>query len=556
MRDPSKTVTVEGLGPAATGVILLLGAALSVLVWQALRRQQDVQAEQDTGRYAAVLAKEVEGYVDGLFEGLHLRAEFWASTGVDSKAGYQSVEIFVKENPAILAVLRADPSWQVAGSEEGKEVLRQIVSEFARTESAKALDEVIGPLHLRDGRPIFGFRIRVSELEEHDGTLYAAFAPDVALKSLLEESRALGYAISVNAGETELYRRDSAPARDRVRFARSEPITPRVGARWTMTVWPTTAVMPASPLESPVVVLAIGLLASSLLAAAVHFGTLAWRRASALRLANTALVEQIDESRRGEHELKSLSEELEARVAQRTAELEETIVELETFNYSASHDLRGPLGAVINFAAILSEDYGPRLDATGKEHLERIVRSASAAVSMMDALLAYSRSGRAELHKVPLDMRRLAHEVCEELTSSYPALGCAVKIGDLPDAYADESMMRFVLSNLISNACKFAKDQEPRVEIGGNPGAGEMIYFVRDDGIGFDMRFADKLFKVFERLHPSDRYQGHGVGLAIVARMVRRHGGRVWAQGAVDKGATFYFTLPVPEGADDGRSTS
>jgi light-regulated signal transduction histidine kinase (bacteriophytochrome) len=235
-------------------------------------------------------------------------------------------------------------------------------------------------------------------------------------------------------------------------------------------------------------------------------------------------------------------------VEQRTAELEDTIVELETFNYSVSHDLRGPLGAVINFAAILGEDYRDRLDEAGQECLTRIVRSAGAAVSMMDALLAYSRSGRTELRKVPLDMRRLVREVLGEI--GRPELTCNVKVGDLPDAVADENMMRFIWSNLISNACKFAlPGGQPQVEISGSVAAGEVTYAVRDGGIGFDMRYADKLFKVFERLHPSGDYEGHGVGLAIVARMVRRHGGRVWAHGAVGKGATFFFTVPVLDGS-------
>jgi light-regulated signal transduction histidine kinase (bacteriophytochrome) len=144
-------------------------------------------------------------------------------------------------------------------------------------------------------------------------------------------------------------------------------------------------------------------------------------------------------------------------------------------------------------------------------------------------------------------------EVCRELAATTPDLLCDIKIGDLPIAFADEGMMRFVFTNLIGNACKFTRPGEaPRVEVGGHIGSDEIVYFVRDEGIGFDMRFAEKLFKVFERLHAAEGYGGHGVGLAIVARMVRRHGGRVWAQGAVGKGATFSFTVAMT-GADDGR---
>jgi light-regulated signal transduction histidine kinase (bacteriophytochrome) len=329
-----------------------------------------------------------------------------------------------------------------------------------------------------------------------------------------------------------------------------------VGTSWTLSAWPTSTTTLAFYDRGPLLVLCAGLVASALIALAVHYGTLAWRRADALRASNAELEQQIAETRRGEGDLKRLSEELEARVEQRTAELNETILELETFNYSVSHDLRGPLGAVINFAAILREDCESRFDASGKECLARIERSAATAVSMMDALLAYSRSGRTELSKTDLDMRRLVREVCVELAAASPNLADAVKIGDLPSAYADEKMMRFVFANLVSNSFKFALPGEaPRVEVGGSDSGSEVTYFVRDEGVGFDMRFGDKLFKVFERLHGSDEYAGHGVGLAIVARMVRRHGGRVWAQAAVGKGATFTFTLPSRD-AGHARSTS
>jgi light-regulated signal transduction histidine kinase (bacteriophytochrome) len=208
-----------------------------------------------------------------------------------------------------------------------------------------------------------------------------------------------------------------------------------------------------------------------------------------------------------------------------------------------SHDLRGPLGAVINFAAILREDYGDRLDATGVDYLQRIVASASSAVTMMDALLAYSRSGRTELEKTNLDMKRLVKEVCDEVAAGRPQWRSSVKVGDLPNVRADENMMRFIFTNLISNAFKFArKGEDPRVEIDGSPGSDEVVFSVRDHGIGFDMRFADKLFKVFERLHSSDDYAGHG----SVSRSSRG-----WCDGmadaaglgAVDKGAAFSFTV-------------
>jgi len=384
--------------------------------------------------------------------------------------------------------------------------------------------------------------------------VFAAFDPSIALHELLDE-RALGYGIRVSVGDRELYRRP-ANAAIPAELVQSDSVSLGIGSEWILSTWPIATTALSFYQQGPLLVLLSGLLASTLIAFAVHYGTLAWRRADALRDANLQLERQIEETQRGQGDLRQLSEELEARVEQRTAELHETIVELETFNYSVSHDLRGPLGAVINFAAILREDYDGLLDASGRDILARIVQSATAAVSMMDALLAYSRSGRSELHKVPLGVARLVREIEYEFVATSPKYAGTVKIGDLPDVVADEGMLRFIFTNLLSNACKFAKPGEsPSVEIGGHVSGDEAVFHVRDAGVGFDMRFAEKLFKVFERLHPSDDYPGHGVGLAIVARMVRRHGGHVWAQGAVGKGATFYFTIPVRDGSGDGTKS-
>jgi signal transduction histidine kinase len=430
------------------------------------------------------------------------------------------------------------------GSDEGIQLLEKMIPMIERSGEGSEGDVVIGPLTIDGRRPLYGLRIR-TELVQPAAELYAAFDPSIALKNLLSE-RGLGYGLRVRSGDYELFRRVPPDAEMLLDLTHSEPVAPGFGADWTLSAWPSSTTALAFYDQGPLLVLVAGLAASALLALSVHYGTLAWRRSDALRTSNVELERQIAETRRNQGDLQVLSLELESRVEQRTAELHETIVELETFNYSVSHDLRGPLGAVINFAAILREDYEERLDASGRDILTRIVQSASAAVSMMDALLAYSRSGRAELKKLPLDVARLVREVNAEFVAASPQHACAVAIKDLPDVVADEGMLRFIFSNLISNACKFTRSGEgPRVEVGGSVAANEATFYVRDEGVGFDMRYAEKLFKVFERLHSSDHYPGHGVGLAIVARMVRRHGGRVWAQAAPDKGATFYFTVPV-----------
>jgi signal transduction histidine kinase len=551
---PDEKIHVEGLGPVAILVILVLGACLSVLLWNNLSRHWEQEVERQTDGYATSLGEVLEGKLLRLDALLRRRAQSWVTPtfATDPGAWLASVEILLAENPGMLAVQRSNVGEEIAGSVEGEQILREILPQARRQEVDVDGDFAIGPLPTRDGRSIFGMQVAAVSDEGEARSVFAVFDAQQLIERSLE-NRALGFEIVVSAGGQELYRRDAAGGPLRSSLRKSRSIMVPAGKPWLIEVSPSNSTQLASWEQGPAIALAAGLLASGLIAAAVHYGTLSWRRERVLRRANLALEQQVSDTRRGQGELRELSEALEARVSERTHELNETVVELETFNYSVSHDLRGPLGAIINFAAILKEDYGKQFDATGLEHLERIVGSATSAVSIMDALLAFSRSGRSELRKTRLDMARVAREVCEEIGVSHPELPCAVKIGELPSAFADENMMRFVFTNLISNACKFTqKGESPQVEVGGSRGSNENVYYVRDAGIGFDMRFAEKLFKVFERLHASEGYDGHGVGLAIVARMVRRHGGRYWAQGAVGKGATFFFTVP-DAGVEDGR---
>jgi signal transduction histidine kinase len=484
--------------------------------------------------------------IDRLYADLQRRGAFWAELAETDPMAVR-VEVFMEENPSVLAVATPALGKVVAASPEAHERLVRWHAD------ALLPDAVIGPATLADGRRVMGANLRISYLGDEQRSIFAVYDPGQRLRSLFAEAaHDFGFAVDVRG--QELFRHDSGPPMpDLARFANTVSIDPRIGDPWNLTIWPLPAAIPDSYRQGPIVALASGLLASALIAVALHLGALAWRRSRILADANAALERQIDDTRRGKNELQELSAILEARVADRTAELNETIADLETFNYSVSHDLRSPLAAIINFAAIFAEDYGARLDDTQKEYLSRIVKSASSAVGMMDSLLSYSHSGRTELRRTQLDVERLVQEVVAETLAAWPNRPCDVKVGTLPSAFADETMVRFIFANLIANACKFVKADTPaRIEIGGQVEATEIVYFVRDEGIGFDPRFASKLFKPFERLHRANEYEGQGVGLAIVARMVRRHGGRVWAQGAVDKGATFYFTIPMLDGEKNG----
>jgi light-regulated signal transduction histidine kinase (bacteriophytochrome) len=236
--------------------------------------------------------------------------------------------------------------------------------------------------------------------------------------------------------------------------------------------------------------------------------------------------------------------ELERRVSERTAQLEATNKELEGFSYSVSHDLRAPLRAIEGFSGIVMEDYGERLDAEGRRQMEVIVQNCRRMGQLIDDLLAFSRLGRQPINRSRIDMTAIAQEVLSELQARGPADG--VNIGPLPAAAGDRSLLRQVWLNLLSNAIKFtARTGNPRIQVGGEIKNGESVYYVKDNGAGFNMAYHEKLFGVFQRLHSADEYPGTGVGLAIVHRIITRHGGRVWAESKEGEGATFYFALPA-----------
>ena len=216
--------------------------------------------------------------------------------------------------------------------------------------------------------------------------------------------------------------------------------------------------------------------------------------------------------------------------------------ELESFTYSVSHDLRAPLRAIDGYARMLDEDYANRLDVEAQRLIGVVRANARRMGQLIDDLLAFSRLGRQQPTRVRLDMSALAREAADELRGGRPA---TIAVAPLPSAQADHALLRQVWTNLIGNALKYsAKQAEARVDIGAREEAGENVYWVRDNGAGFDMRYAEKLFGVFQRLHRADEFEGTGVGLAIVQRIVARHGGRVWAEGAPGAGACFYFSLP------------
>lgn len=244
------------------------------------------------------------------------------------------------------------------------------------------------------------------------------------------------------------------------------------------------------------------------------------------------------------HQQKISLQDLNITLAERNAELNEINQDLESFSFSVSHDLRAPVRTIVGFAKILETEYGGELTADAKKVLDMIVASGYRMSQLIDDLLNFSKLGRKEVQRQLVDMQTLTQQAVDELMREMEN-HAQVTVGNLPSINADPALMMHVLKNLLSNALKYSrKVSHPMVEVDAKEEDGNVIFCVKDNGAGFDMRFVDKLFTVFQRLHTTSEFEGSGVGLAIVQRIIARHNGSVWAEAAPGKGATFYFSLP------------
>jgi len=264
-------------------------------------------------------------------------------------------------------------------------------------------------------------------------------------------------------------------------------------------------------------------------------------------------IEDVTEKKQALEKIKNLNLELEERVQQRTVELVAANHELETFSYSVAHDLRAPLRGMSGFSQLLLDDYGDKLDVTGQGYLQKISVAGKRMGQLIDDLLSLSSLTREKMHKDAIDLTAMAQQVVGDLRNSQKGRDVQVTIAANLHAVGDGNLVHIVLVNLLSNAWKFtSKRTTAHIDVGVELTGPDPVFYVRDDGVGFDMAFVNQLFGVFKRLHKIEEFPGTGIGLATVQRIVRLHGGYVWVKGEVDRGATIYFTLapslaPAPE---------
>jgi light-regulated signal transduction histidine kinase (bacteriophytochrome) len=261
------------------------------------------------------------------------------------------------------------------------------------------------------------------------------------------------------------------------------------------------------------------------------------------------LNQRVEEVERLNKALMNLLEDYQSsnqRLSETSQQLKKANQELESFTYSVSHDLRAPLRAINGFTQILMDEYQTQLSEEPARYLTKVRQNAKQMDNLIQDLLALSRLGRKAIRKQELDLEEMTATILKEFEERIQARQVSLSVGDLPTCQADRRLMKQVLTNLINNALKFTREEShPTIEIRGETTEDEIIYSIQDNGIGFDMKYADKLFNAFQRLHDPVEYEGTGIGLAIVKRIINRHGGRVWAEASVNQGATFYFTVPI-----------
>jgi signal transduction histidine kinase len=411
---------------------------------------------------------------------------------------------------------------------------RQVESQVQRF---LRLQDVAGAVVLRDGEPFVALgRIPPSLGESAEGTIDESSVEVSRAAIVLEPGASTAEGVGGSAGPQMLGTVAIVLARTRLR----ESVDHFVALSTLMTLGVIGLALAASALTARRIAAPV----QRLISAAEQIGS--GKHAVQVPVESADAIGRLSSTfNRMAADVQRSSEEMERRVDERTQELSAAVQELEAFSYSVSHDLRAPLRHLAGFAEILRAREGPGLNPEAQRYLTIISDAAKRMGSLIDDLLILLRIGRAPVRKTRVNLRSLVEEVRLGLSPEYEKRAVEWILGDLPEVCGDPSLLRALMTNLLGNALKYTRSRSPaRIEVGCEPREREVVCFVRDNGVGFDMQFVDKLFGPFQRLHSSEEFEGTGIGLAIARRIVERHGGKTWAEGELGKGATLFFSLP------------
>jgi signal transduction histidine kinase len=521
-------------------LVAVFGLSLSVAGWGYLVLDRREQIGKMAANVAAQSRRTAAASVRSHVAALLNLAGFWAAVGRRPVEEWRAdAQMLIESYPDLEYIAWIYPDGRRARVAAGKyESLGGLELEPGEAKRLGAASRIIGPERDDAGAWTFRVLLPVRRAAIDLGTLEARLRAGPLLERALEDS-APGYAISILWGDETLFSRNEPTDDPRLGWWREEgSIALPFDTAWTAIHAPTREFASAWLDPIPHYLLAAGIVLSITLGLLSHQLRLTYLRARFLAAGNEALEANAWELRR-------LNEVLETRVSERTKEL-------EAFTHSISHDLKSPLGAILNFATILELEYQEKpLDEEGLNILKRIHNSAVRGTELLEGLLRLSRAGHSDLRSVRIDMTRLARESFAQARQTDLEPDVEFVLDSLPDVVGDPTLIREALINLFDNALKYSRGREKRrVSVRGRVEDGRCLYEIEDNGQGFDMRFADKLFGLFQRLPSSKGIEGTGVGLALVARIVHRHGGTVSAEGRVGEGARFSFTLPP--GATNG----
>lgn len=518
--------------PAAVALGVI---ALTLFEWQEVIFREHTSIQRVARVQAALLRNQMASKLESRIRAVESAAKDYGRGKATGRRRWRAAanRVLAQEN-GYRAIAWVDPVFRIrdivprAGNEAeiGRDLTRDperrtaVVKAFLRREAA-----ISPPLELAGGEKGFVVAVPVFRGDTFRGLFLAAFEARAMLDEVVR-NEAPGYALAILSQGQALYQRVEPGDVRYADLAETADLTFR-GVTWQVRVWPGSILIGALDTYLDEMILIAGFLLAGLLASTVYLLRTTWLRRHEAESMNRTLRDQIEAVERAE------------RAALRSNE------ELQSFTYSVSHDLRAPVRHVESFSRLLAEEIEGDLSESGRHYLMRIQDGARQMGQLIDDLLNLSRVGRQALKVQETELTGLVKDVLADFDQEMRGREMDVRVGHLPLVPCDPGLMKLVFSNLLSNAIKFTRPRaRAQIEIDVLPSNGEFVLFVRDNGVGFDMQYAERLFNVFERLHAPREFEGTGIGLATVRRIVERHGGRIWAESEVDKGTTFYFSVP------------